>query len=113
MLADALQELAYAIREDKPVVVLILDQEAWELLTVPGGTKRAWSLHKWGPALKEYADQEILPEVKFSVEKLDELFSYLSGINLCPCRQLEVVHVCAHCFHTATPLRTDFKGTAC
>eukprot|EP00192_Tetraselmis_astigmatica_P000840 CAMPEP_0117690644 /NCGR_PEP_ID=MMETSP0804-20121206/25245_1 /TAXON_ID=1074897 /ORGANISM="Tetraselmis astigmatica, Strain CCMP880" /LENGTH=1136 /DNA_ID=CAMNT_0005503721 /DNA_START=227 /DNA_END=3639 /DNA_ORIENTATION=+ len=67
----------------------ILDQEAWELLTVPGGPKKAWTMNTWGATLKEYEDQEIVPGIKFTQDKVDDLFGYLAGINLCPCRPLE------------------------
>ena len=85
-----MQEFAFAIREEKPVVALILDQESWDLLTVPGGTRKAWTMNKWGPTLKEYEGQDIVPGIKFSQDKVDDLFGYLSGINLCPCRESEV-----------------------
>ena len=38
---NCLQELALAFAHDKPVVCIVLSQEAWELLTVPGGAEIA------------------------------------------------------------------------
>lgn len=87
---NCLQELAFAIREEKPVVVLVLDQLGWEFLTVPGGSKRAWDVSKWGPSLSSYAGQEIVPGEPFTLQTVENLYSYLSGINLCACRKLEV-----------------------
>uniref|UniRef100_A0A7S1SMQ4 TIR domain-containing protein n=1 Tax=Tetraselmis chuii TaxID=63592 RepID=A0A7S1SMQ4_9CHLO len=86
---NCLQELAFAILEGKPIVLLVLDQEAWELLTVPSGTKKAWAQEKWGPALSQYDGHEITPGEHFSKGKVESLFSYLAGINLCACRELE------------------------
>ena len=38
---NCLQELALAFAHRKPVVIIVLSQEAWELLTVPGGVEIA------------------------------------------------------------------------
>eukprot|EP00873_Tetraselmis_striata_P017125 jgi/Tetstr1/437389/TSEL_026073.t1 len=38
---NCLQELALAINHGKPIVVLVLERQAWELLTVPGGSSQA------------------------------------------------------------------------
>ena len=38
---NCLQELALAFAHCKPVVIIVLSQEAWELLTVPGGVEIA------------------------------------------------------------------------
>jgi hypothetical protein len=37
------QELAYAVAYLKPVVVVILEQEAMDLLTRPSGATEAWT----------------------------------------------------------------------
>jgi hypothetical protein len=38
---NCLQELALAFNHGKPVVCIVLSQEAWELLTIPGGAEAA------------------------------------------------------------------------
>ena len=38
---NCLQEVAMAFRHSKPVVIIVLTQAAWDLLTVPGGAQRA------------------------------------------------------------------------
>ena len=86
---NCLQELAYAVLHNKPVVVVVLDQEAWDLLTVPGGAEKAWGLDAWGPPLRDYLGEEITPGEPFDEAVARRLFGTLSGINLCPCRPLE------------------------
>ena len=76
---NCLQELAFAIREEKPVVVLVMDQESWELLTVPGGSHKAWDMNEWGVELNQYAGEEIVPGQAFNQDTLNALFSYLAG----------------------------------
>ena len=38
---NCLQEVAMAFRHNKPVVIIVLTQAAWDLLTVPGGAQKA------------------------------------------------------------------------
>ena len=73
----------------KPVVVVVLDQESWNLLTVPGGAQQAWELNKWGAPLAEYRGQEIIPGHRFNLCTVESLFAHLSAINLCPCRPMD------------------------
>ena len=92
------QELVMAIDSSKPIVVIILDQAAWELLTVPGGAEEAirdagddaWTDGKHAAPLCSYAGEEIIPGVPMSINVMRSLFNRLASINLCPCRELEV-----------------------
>ena len=87
-----------AIDSSKPIVVIILDQAAWELLTVPGGAEQAirdagddaWTDGKHAAPLCSYAGEEIIPGVPMSINVTRSLFNRLASINLCPCRELEV-----------------------
>ena len=87
-----------AINHSKPIVVLILDQASWELLTVPGGAEEAirdavddaWTNGQYAAPLCSYAGEEITPGVPMSINVMRSLFSHLASINLCPCRELEV-----------------------
>ena len=84
------QELAYAIHHSKPIAVLVLDKEAWDLLTAPHGALATWESSTWGPPLSAYEGQEIDPsEAPFDLACASRLFAHLSSINLCPCRPLE------------------------
>eukprot|EP00951_Prasinocladus_malaysianus_P021493 scaffold177739_cov25-Prasinocladus_malaysianus.AAC.2 len=88
-LSFSLQEVAYGLTCGKPVVVIILDQEAWELLTVPGGAKKAWNCNKWGPPLSSHESEDFPGAEKFDRKAVARLFGKLAAINLCPCRPLE------------------------
>ena len=87
-----------AIDSSKPIVVIVLDQAAWELLTVPGGAEEAirdagddaWTDGKHAAPLCSYAGEEIIPGVPMSINVMRSLFNRLASINLCPCRELEV-----------------------
>mmetsp|Transcript_2967 Transcript_2967/g.7313 ORF Transcript_2967/g.7313 Transcript_2967/m.7313 type:complete len:1380 (+) Transcript_2967:669-4808(+) len=86
---NCLKEVAYALSKDKPVVLIIMDQAAWELLTVPNGAARAWGEGAWGPPLSDYAGQEFLVGEALSEGAVARLYAQLAEINLCPCRPLE------------------------
>mmetsp|Transcript_8368 Transcript_8368/g.23994 ORF Transcript_8368/g.23994 Transcript_8368/m.23994 type:complete len:1189 (-) Transcript_8368:69-3635(-) len=105
-----------AILYHKPVVILALDQEAWDLLTVPGGAEAAkeqadrvagaessnssgpaaekgWVEKGYGPALNVYEGEHIVPGEPMSLELLRKLYSQLASINICPCRVLEEINL--------------------
>ena len=86
---NCLQELAFAKHHSKPLVVLVLDQQAWEMLTIPGGAESAWTNDCWGPSLMSYEGEEISPGVIFDAATVRRLYSQISSINLCPCRELD------------------------
>ena len=86
---NCLQELAFAIHYSKPLVVLVLDQQAWEMLTIPGGAASAWENDCWGPCLMSYEGEEISPGMTFDAATVHRLYSQVSSINLCPCRELD------------------------
>eukprot|EP00873_Tetraselmis_striata_P019967 jgi/Tetstr1/440231/TSEL_028582.t1 len=106
---NCLQELAMAISANKPVVVLILDSGAWDLLTIPGRSQEAWeganaeaqaeewAQHVWedeqhGAALCRYQGEDIVPGKPLSLKVVGSLMTHLAGINLCPCRDLELIN---------------------
>ena len=43
---NCLQELAYAMKYDKPMVIVVLDQEAWTMLTTPDGAQKVRKQHR-------------------------------------------------------------------
>ena len=87
------QEIAYAIMHNKPVVILVLDQEAWDIITVPSGAKTLWETTSSSAIkLRDYEGSELIPEQKFSLHAVEALVSHMSSVNLCPCRQLEEVN---------------------
>lgn len=84
---NCLKELAYSIHHDKPVAVLVLDMEAWDLLTKSGGVEKCWQDLQWGPALSSFEGKCMIPgDRPFSKDYLAELFTYLGSINFCACR---------------------------
>ena len=83
------QEVAYALEVNKPVVLIVMDQEAWEMLTVPGGAAAAWSCSKYGPPLSQHENYSFPGVDGFSEDTLTKLFNKLASINLCPCRPLD------------------------
>lgn len=77
------------------MVPIILTQQAWELLTTPGGADRVWSM-----ALQDVTGNDLSPlcssegtcltsSQTFDFEVLQSLFHKLSSINFCPCRELD------------------------
>eukprot|EP00192_Tetraselmis_astigmatica_P022001 CAMPEP_0117686994 /NCGR_PEP_ID=MMETSP0804-20121206/22844_1 /TAXON_ID=1074897 /ORGANISM="Tetraselmis astigmatica, Strain CCMP880" /LENGTH=51 /DNA_ID=CAMNT_0005498919 /DNA_START=22 /DNA_END=173 /DNA_ORIENTATION=- len=50
-------EVAAAIKFNKPVVPVILDNKAWKMLTSPGGAAAAWEMN---PELRDYDGHEFL-----------------------------------------------------
>eukprot|EP00951_Prasinocladus_malaysianus_P006899 scaffold49346_cov16-Prasinocladus_malaysianus.AAC.2 len=71
------QELEMARQYSKPIMVLVLDQEGWDLLTVPGGAEKAkheadrcqlqdaavqtaWEETAYGTSLRAYAGELIV-----------------------------------------------------
>ena len=81
--------MAYALEVNKPVVLIVMDQEAWEMLTVPGGAAAAWSCSKWGPPLSQHENYSFPGVDGFSEDCVTKLFNKLAAINLCPCRPLD------------------------
>ena len=85
---NCLQELAFAIQCNKPVAVIVLDQEAWDLLTLPNGAETAWSMDRWGAPLKEHDGQELVAGQgdtwRLSLKMVQRLFGFVAGINMCP-----------------------------
>ena len=88
---DALQEMAFAIHEQKPIVLSILDQDAWNLITAVGGAKEAWNAKPLtGLPLSSFKGKAMGPDGEpFSLRMLEQIFSALSNINFCPCRELD------------------------
>ena len=87
------QELEYAIQYSKPIVVAVLDQEAWNLLTVIGGAKMAWEMKPAGDArsLDNYEGQAFGPTKEpFDLTRLEYIFLTIASINFCPCRPLDI-----------------------
>ena len=88
------QELEYATHNSKPVVVAVLDQEAWDLLTVVGGAEDAWTRQPsgGGHSLDKHEGQEFGPTQRpFDLKNVQHIFSTIASINFCPCRELEFV----------------------
>ena len=90
--ADALQEMACAIHEHKPLVLSILDQGAWDLLTGHGGAQKAWNAQPAvGMPLSSFEGKPVGPNrAPFSLEMLEQMLSALASVNFCPCRDLDI-----------------------
>ena len=93
---NCLQEVAYAQELNKPIVVVILDQESMDILTDPTGAERAWTADDAvGGVLNVRDGHELLPAAyraddvasKLSVLELRRMFKLLSEINFCCCRE--------------------------
>ena len=70
----------------------MLDQEAWNLLTVVGGAEDAWTRQPsgGGRSLDKYQGQEFGPtQQPFDLKRAEHIFSTIASINFCPCRELE------------------------
>ena len=93
---NCLEELAYAIHHSKPLVLAILDQEAWNMLTTVGGYTKVWRTQPGGdaPPLSSYDGQAFGPTGKaFEAGDVKQIFTILSAINFCPCRPLDVANM--------------------
>eukprot|EP00873_Tetraselmis_striata_P045120 jgi/Tetstr1/465384/TSEL_010070.t1 len=86
---NCVMEVAAAFKMQKPVVPIILDQEAWSLLTTPNGADRSWDASE---ELRSYDGQEFLGGALFSKATLRTVFQRLSNINFCSCRGHDVQH---------------------
>ena len=92
--------MALAFSYHKPVVPIVLDQEAWDLLTTPDGAARAksfadscgqaYTVDTYGTPLVQFEDEEIVPGNPMSLELVRKLFSRLGAINLCPCHDQQI-----------------------
>eukprot|EP00961_Rhodomonas_salina_P091751 1234816-Rhodomonas_salina.1 len=84
---NCLQELAFAVAFSKPIIVIILEQEAIELLTEPGGALDAW------PELQKFDGKLLTPGIgdggPFCKEELASMYQMVSSINFCMCRPLD------------------------
>ena len=72
----------------------MLDQEAWNLLTVVGGAEDAWIQQPLGGgrSLEKHAGQQFGPmQEPFDLRRVEHIFSTIASINFCPCRKLEFV----------------------
>ena len=94
---NCLEELAYAVHCRKPLVICVLDQEAWNLLTVVGSHEEVWSMPRCNPGalpLQKYETQPFGPTAKpFESSDVQELFAVISSVNFCPCRDLDCVNL--------------------
>ena len=73
-------------------MVAVLDQEAWNLLTVIGGAKDAWTMQPSGAgrSLDKYQGQVFGPtQQPFDLQRIEKVFATIASINFCPCRELE------------------------
>ena len=93
---NCLEELCYAIKYHKPLVLAILDQTAWNLLAGIGGHLEVWE-KQWGAEgmhLGDHVGQPFGPDATpFSCAEVQRIFSVLSAINFCPCRDLDCVNM--------------------
>ena len=73
----------------KPMVVVVLEQSAMDLLTRSEGPLNAWELGE----LEKFKGTELTPGqgdgTPLSFEKLRQLFQLMASINFCMCRSLD------------------------
>lgn len=89
---NCLDELTHALELNKPLVLAMLDQDAWTLLTVARSWEVAWEAEPsdGGMGLKGYEGQPFGPEAKpFTLEALQRVFTALASIHFCPCREMD------------------------
>jgi len=90
---NCLEELAYAIHFQKPLAIAMLDQMAWDMLTMVGGAKIAWKTlpAEGASALHLHKGQPFGPMgTPFSLDQVRRIFGILASVNFCPCRDLDV-----------------------
>ena len=77
------------------MVPIILTQQAWDLLTQPGGHRAAWVMTLSDAAgnelspLSSSAGARLTASILLCEDAVDALFQKLSSINFCPCRALD------------------------
>jgi len=87
---NCLQEVQFAIDYRKPIVPVILDQGAWDILTSVQGARTAWSRSpKAGESLFSFDGKFMTGTTNFSYDVLERLLTQLASINFCPARPLE------------------------
>eukprot|EP00961_Rhodomonas_salina_P208667 2815850-Rhodomonas_salina.1 len=78
---NCLQELAFARKYSKPIVVIILEQDAVDLLTRPDGAASVWEV------LKKFEGKSLTPgsdaDCPLTELEVASLFEMLSCINFC------------------------------
>eukprot|EP00192_Tetraselmis_astigmatica_P000735 CAMPEP_0117653646 /NCGR_PEP_ID=MMETSP0804-20121206/3308_1 /TAXON_ID=1074897 /ORGANISM="Tetraselmis astigmatica, Strain CCMP880" /LENGTH=1168 /DNA_ID=CAMNT_0005459847 /DNA_START=42 /DNA_END=3548 /DNA_ORIENTATION=- len=80
---NCIQELYFAMWESKPIVPIILDNRAWNILTSPRASEDLWNTDQ------EFQDHEGVPlvdDIVFDQHALREVLGCVSNINMCPCR---------------------------
>ena len=84
--------MTFALHEQKPVVLSILDQNAWDLITSVGGAQKAWNAQpSTGLPLSSFEGKSTGPDgAPFSLQMLEEIFNAIENINFCPCRDLDI-----------------------
>ena len=82
----------FALHEEKPIVLSILDQDAWDLLTCSGAAQKAWNAQpSTGQPLSSFEGKSTGPGgAPFSLQMLEEIFEAIGNINFCPCRDLDI-----------------------
>jgi hypothetical protein len=74
----------------KPMVVVILEQDAMDLLTRPSGAKEAWA------ELSLFEGKELTPSLEntrpMRLQDVQKIFEILASINFCLCRPLDLQH---------------------
>ena len=86
----------FALHEQKPIVLSILDQDAWDLITCVGGAQKAWNAQpSTGLPLSSYEGKSTGPGgAPFSLQMVEEIFTAIGNINFCPCRDLDIQLLC-------------------
>uniref|UniRef100_A0A061QNP5 Wd40 repeat-containing protein n=1 Tax=Tetraselmis sp. GSL018 TaxID=582737 RepID=A0A061QNP5_9CHLO len=83
---NCLVELALAFLANKPVVPIILDEEAWRILTSPNSVDELWT----SPELQGFEGNRFSDDIIFSRDLVQDLIRKLSNINLCAFRPSDV-----------------------
>ena len=84
--------MAFALHEQKPIVLSIMDQGAWDILTSVKGAQKAWNAQpSTGLPLSGFEGKPLWPSgAPFSLKMLEEIFTAMGNINFCPCRGLDI-----------------------
>ena len=83
----------FALHNQKPIVLSILDQDAWDLLTCSGAAQKAWNAQPSSGCqpLSSFEGKSTGPGgASFSLQMVEEIFEAIGNINFCPCRDLDI-----------------------
>lgn len=89
---NCLQEIAFAVLYNKPIVAMLLEQEAMDLLTRPDGADKAWFNHNLQPFEGKHLTPGHEDGNPLTLLQVSRLYDVVASINVCMCRSLDFVN---------------------